>query len=223
MTSHPTSARRMVGRVRLGRLLTAGTLILGGCDPGVAVMVDDGTALAQVRTQVDGHTQCAPLIAGTWPIELGGDLLRTDSVQALVAVGLIRLTPGDAGRTRVVPTALGQRSMRLVGGHLPMLCFGRMRVTRVEAAGDRNGSGHVTYRYRLTGMPAWTRRPDIRAVFPFLAAMSGRELTSPVAAFVRDGQLRLSDAPDYALPVEFALAHFDTCSLPPNDRGLRCR
>lgn len=217
---------------RLGRQFLLGTvaLTLSGCGlsgRSVEQRIADGSALTDIRRQVDGHPQCLPLISGNWPIEFSGDMLRRDSVDVLVAAGLFLRAPARPDRPdaalRLVPLPLGKQSLRLTRSAgfnpTPELCFGKMHVTSVRAvhpgktlSGAPDDSTWAVYRYRLVDVPAWARRADMLAAFPFLTAMTRNELASSDTAEVEHGRLRLSNLGG-DLPRGFENARFASCSL----------
>ncbi len=156
---------------------TSGVLtlvLLAACSEGMSQpKAETGDALAQVRAQVEGQRQCAPLLSGTSPIEFSADALGGSKVDALVAAGVVRRVPlpvtGDRPRVRIEPTSGGSRDIWLrrldpAGPAEPMLCYGRKQVVAVHP----EGKDRLRYDYRIVQSPAWTQRPDIRAAFPFL-------------------------------------------------------
>jgi hypothetical protein len=179
----------MMGGRTLGLVVP---VLLAACSEGMSQpKAEAGEALAQVRAQVEGQRQCAPLLSGTSPIEFSADALAGARVDALVAAGLVRRIPlpatGDRPRVRVEPTAEGSRDIWLrrldpASPAEPLLCYGRKQVVAVHP----EGKDRLRYDYRIVQAPAWTRRPDIRAAFPFLPRALG-EVHRAEQAATREG------------------------------------
>ena len=185
------------------RALVAGLVLLAACSEGASQPQPSGEALAQIRAQVEGQRQCAPLLSGTWPIELSADALSGPRVDALVAAGLIRRVAlpdtGDRPRVRIEPTEAGKRDLWLrrldpTSPAEPLLCYGRKQVVAVRpeardvgaATGPAVKGEVLRYDYRIVQPPAWTQRADIRAAFPFLTRQLG-EVHSAEQAATREG------------------------------------
>lgn len=168
------------------RALVAVLVLLAACSEGASQPRSSGEALAQIRAQVEGQRQCAPLLSGTSPIELSAHALSGGKVDALVAAGLIRRVAlpdtGDRPRVRIEPTEAGQRDLWLrrldpASPAEPLLCYGRKQVVAIRpevrdtgaATGPAVKGEVLRYDYRIVQPPAWTQRADIRAAFPFLA------------------------------------------------------
>ncbi len=158
-----------------------------GAGAGVeASVLDTKKAMAQIRAQVEGQRQCAPLLSGSAPIELSAHALAGPRVDALVAAGLVTRVPvanpaDDRPRVRIEPTTAGSRDIWLrrldpASPAEPLLCYGGKHVTAVHA--ERRNVGAETgpaaegavlrYDYTIIQSPAWTARADVRAAFPFL-------------------------------------------------------
>lgn len=195
---------------KTARGMTAPLLLLAACGPGARkVEPSAADALAQIREQVDGQRQCAPLLSGTAPIEFSADALAGPRVDALVAAGLVRRMPlpdrGDRPRLRIEPTEAGARDiwMRRLdpsGRAEPFLCYGRKQVVAVRRerrdigsdAGDPMTGDVLRYDYRVVEAPGWTARPDIRAAFPFLPRELERVRTAEQAARLSNGAWELA-------------------------------
>ncbi len=175
-------------------------MLLAGCGIGASAGVDASAldtkqAIAQIRAQVEGQRQCAPLLSGIAPSEVSADALAGPRVDALVAAGLVARVPvanpaDDRPRVRIAPTAAGSRDiwLRRLDPASPAepLCYGRKHVTAVHA--ERRNVGAETgpaaegavlrYDYTIVQTPAWTARADVRAAFPFLSRELGQVHTA---------------------------------------------
>lgn len=178
-------------------------LLAAGCDLRAKEVGAD--PLEQIREQVEGQRQCAPLLSGTWPIEFSADALAGPRVDALVAAGLVRRVPlaeagNDRPRVRIEPTPAGARDVWLRrldpdSPPEPMLCYGSKHVVAVRP--ERRNLGAETgppatgtvlrYDYRIVRSPAWTARADVRAAYPFLPRELERVRTAQQAA-TRSGE-----------------------------------
>jgi hypothetical protein len=177
--------------------------LLAGCHLNAAnpqAKPDD--AIQQIREQVEGQRQCAPLLSGTSPIEFSAEALAGPRVNALVAAGLVRRVlldrtdaGGDRPRVRIEPTSAGMhdiwfRRLDPASEPEPMLCFGRKHVVAVRTVRQDGGSETDPskptevgrYDYRIIRTPSWTGRGDIRAAFPFLVKELNRTHTAEQAA-----------------------------------------
>ncbi|WP_156359254.1 hypothetical protein [Sphingomonas sp. Leaf242] len=177
--------------------------LLAGCHLNAAKpqsKPDD--AIQQIREQVEGQRQCAPLLSGTSPIEFSLEVLAGPHVDALVAAGVVRRVlldradaEGDRPRVRIEPTSAGMhdiwfRRLDPASRPEPMLCYGRKHVVAVRTGGHDGGSetgpskpAEVRrYDYRIVQTPSWTSRADIRAAFPFLVKELNRTRTAEQAA-----------------------------------------
>lgn len=164
-------------------------------------------ALASLRQQLETVRVCAPLLSGSLPIEFSADALATPGVDALVGAGIVRRVPlpnplNERRRVRIeiVQETGGDARLYRIGPDSPpqpQLCFGRKQVTTMqhEATGKRSGALH--YAYRVVDAPAWTARPDIRAAFPFMAAMlEGDNKAEGPTDLGADGAWRLLGNPE---------------------------
>ena len=146
--------------------------------------VDDGGARAALQAKLDATRQCAEALSGYDPpaYDLEASLA---SVAALRAAGLIEPAPDEAGRRAYRPTELGRRSFvyrptpGAPGRRFVTLCYGRRHVGRVwlRSHGKTDPLPYLNYTYHVDEAPEWTRRPAIRAAFPFLSKVYGREWT----------------------------------------------
>jgi len=200
-------------RLELGCLAFS---LLTGCSSGAqTTQPDPGGALAQVRAQIDGQRQCAPLLSGSWPIELSANALAGSRVDALVAAGLIKrqLIAGaseDRARVRIVLTPVGKRDvwLRQLDASMPaepLLCYGRKHVLAMRPADGTGGSevagaseadgadagNTLRYEYRIVQSPSWTARPDIRTAFPFLERELNRSRVAGGNVTFSDGKWSL--------------------------------
>jgi hypothetical protein len=192
------------------RALVAGLALLAACSEGASEpKVSTDGAIAQIREQVEGQRQCAPLLSGRWPIEFSADALQGPKVDALVAAGLVqRITlpaQGDRPRVRIEPTAAGKRDIWLrqldpASPAEPLLCFGRKAVVAVREETARTGAetgpatmGQVLrYDYRIVQAPAWTQRADVRTAFPFLSQALEKVHTAEQVATQEQGRWKLA-------------------------------
>lgn len=208
--------------------------------PDEAAMIRDGRALAQVRALVDGRRACATLLQPEWPMVASEDAMRADSIDTLIAAGLVAKRPAEPrdGRRwyRLDATPSGARDMVLkkppasLQGAIkpaPYLCYGRKQVVglrqhpaRADPA-DPTGAGllpFVTYRYRIVDMPDWTRRADMRAAFPFLDQVRTGVLEAAESPSLRGRQFTLEG------PIELDVAtgmdaYFHVCQVRARERG----
>ncbi|KTW09915.1 hypothetical protein [Sphingomonas sanguinis] len=180
--------------MRVGAMGVAALVLLAACSEGKSQpQAEGGDALAQLRAQLDGQRQCAPLLSGTTPIEFSADALSGPKVDALVAAGLVRRVPlpatGDRPRMRIEPTSEGSRDIWLrrldpTSPAEPLLCYGRKQVVAVHP----EGKDTLRYDYRVGQAPAWTGRTDIRAAFPFLARQLSEVHRAEQVATREDGR-----------------------------------
>lgn len=172
----------MTARAALSNLLAAALLPVAAC--GAASVPAPYDVLAPL---VAAQRQCAPLIAGAWPIDLAADRLKAPGIDALVAAGILTRAPvaGDPGaRPRFdIEIAPGGREwvelrqLNADGGKTPFLCYGTRQLIDVRTSdGDT-----APYRFRVVNPAPWTARADIRTAYPFLrSALTGQiEASTP--------------------------------------------
>ncbi|PSJ39031.1 hypothetical protein [Allosphingosinicella deserti] len=204
------SGAKLSGAALAGAGLLA---MLAACDGSRA----QTSGLADLRAQIDGSRVCALLIGPQWPIEGSAAMLAQPGVDALVAAGLVRRDPVNdranvTPQARIAVTPLGERDLRLFrlsadSPPAPQLCLGKKQVTAIE----RNGDGPVRYRYRIVEAPDWTRRPDIRAAYPFVARLLDREQRAELGVIEKDGRLEVPGGIDQANVAEIGNTGFYPC------------
>lgn len=185
-------------RARGRRLALLGLAAASVSACGSSGVPDPATAL---RPLVGGERQCATLLAGAWPIDLGAETLQRPGVNALIAAGLItreesRADPLAAPAAGIAIAPGGKqwielRQLNPGGGQTPFLCYGKRELvdaTPLSADGDA-----ATYRYRVVDVPAWAKRDDIRAAFPFLDHALAGPIEASAPARLENGQWRLPE------------------------------
>lgn len=200
---------------------TLASLALAACGAG-----DGSAALAgDLRTQLDGSKVCAMLISPQWPIELNAELLADPGVNALIAADLVRREPIEEGvnaspRARISITEAGKPFLQLDSmgsgsATVPYLCFGERQVTAIARGED----GVVRYRYRIVDAPAWTRRSDMRAAFPFLARLIDQEQQAELGVILENGHWRFALGVEQATAAELGNSGFFPCADPDASPG----
>lgn len=172
---------------------------------------------ADLRAQLEGSPVCAMLIGQTWPIEESADLLSQPGVEALIAAGLVKREPVQdrsnvTPRARISITSADERHLRLYSTSAdsppaPQLCFGKKQVTAIT----REGDGPVRYRYQIVDAPAWTKREDMRAAFPFLSRLLDQEQQAEVGVVEREGRWQVAGGVDQANLAEIGNTGFLPC------------
>ena len=150
-----------------------------GCKPDVRSAaqgsVARGEAQRAVQAMLDATPQCADLFSGDDPIRVRPGWQGRPGVRALVAAGLITPGPPASPSGRIYEaTATGRAVIRRLelgqGMDRSELCYAHRKVTKVwlKASGATNRLPQLGYTYVLVDAPAWTRRADVQAAFPFL-------------------------------------------------------
>lgn len=152
---------------------------------------------------VAAQRQCAPLIAGAWPIDLAADRLRAPGIDALIAAGILtrNATARDASERpsfsiEIAPGGRDWVELRQLtkgGGTTPFLCYGRRQLVGASA-GDGDTAA---YSFRVIEAAPWTVRPDIIAAFPFLRTALNGKIEASAPAIHRDGQWQLPEHADW--------------------------
>jgi hypothetical protein len=188
------------------------------------------SSTVDLRKQLEGSPVCAMLIAPAWPIEQSADFLSRPGVNALIAAGLVNREPVEdrskpTPRARITMTKAGERYLHLdkSSGDAPpepYLCFGKKRVTAITHEGDTP----VHYRYRIVDAPAWTKREDIRAAFPFVSRLLDHEQEADVGAVEKDGHWQIAGGASQANLAEIGNKGFFPCpyaDTPPSEDPCR--
>lgn len=192
---------------------------------GACGRVDAQGPATALTPLVARERQCAPLISGSWPIELGAEALSAPAIDALVGAGLIqrettRADPLARPDTRIVITPAGEewielRRLNETGNQTPVLCYGRRALVDAKADGD-----NATYRFRVVSPAPWVRRADIRAAFPFLQTALAGPLTSERLATLKDGRWQLPDHSEWSPGIPIERKGFYPCR--PDDQEKPC-
>lgn len=172
-------------------------LPLVGCVPSpedqARRSIESGAAIREIQAHLDRNPgQCAAVLTGVSPIEIGSDAADLVSVRTLIKVGLLERAPGAPhGKMRLRPTAMARPYFRErrqgASGELGAeLCYARRRVTRAWLIGSDGKT--LNFAYRLVDSPAWARDPRLQAAFPFLRPALSRELVSTGIVPFRDGR-----------------------------------
>jgi hypothetical protein len=180
-------------------------LLLAACTPRLEddarPSVESGEAVREIQAHFDKDPrQCAPVLTGVSPIEIGAGDVELEAVQALIDVGLLEMAPGaPEGEVRLRPTAKARPHFRerqhgATGEVGAELCYARRKITRAWLVGDDGKT--LNFAYRLVDSPAWARDPRLEAAFPFLAPALSQELVATGIVPFRDGHwfLDLADA-----------------------------
>jgi len=189
-----------IGSIRGGALalLLLLALVPAACAPSPEEQarrsIESGQALREIQAHFDKAPggQCAAVLTGISPIEIGERTARLDTVRALVDTGLLEAAPGaPQGETRLLPTIAAKAWFRERRGNpaLPPgleLCYARRQVTRAWLVGEDGKT--LNFAYRLVDAPAWTKDPRMRAAFPFLTPALSQELVATGIAPFRDGR-----------------------------------
>lgn len=181
--------------------------------------VDNGSAATLLSAQLAKQRVCASVLGGIEPFETGRDAAALPSVRALLAAGLIEPVPdakgGDRGY-RMTRAAAPFLSVRQVGAHrFVELCYGRPKLGWVylETDGTLDPSPVMRFTYTIGDRPGWADRPDMRAAFPFLNALTGEPVLHYLG--VRFGGTRTPDVADIAInpemDVEAVISGFGFC------------
>ena len=188
------TSRGMAGMIALLRPAATLSLFLAvtACAPRPFVQAErtivNGSAQAQVQQMLARTRQCADLLGGLSPIEghRGDEALPT--VRALTAAGLIerdeaasRRAPGGVAYRPTTAAKPYIEQEQLGGMDTVRLCYAHRQVTRVwlKPHGATEPFPELGYAYRLVSPPAWARRADMQAAFPFLRQALSTEYTSP--------------------------------------------
>jgi hypothetical protein len=177
----------------------------------------ESSGTADLRAQLEGSRVCAALISPTWPIEGSADFLAKPGIDALIAAGLVEREPVEdpshvTPRARISMTKAGEPYLRLykIGPDAPpepQLCFGKKHVTAIT----REDGGPVQYRYRIVDAPAWTKREDMRAAFPFLTRRLDKEQQATIGTFESNGRWQIAGGVDQANLAEIGNKGFLPC------------
>jgi hypothetical protein len=183
-----------MARVALSGILAASLLPLAGC--GAANAPDPVAMLAPL---VAHQRQCAPLVAGAWPIDLAADRLQAPGIDALVAAGILTrqrvISDPDARPRFDIGIAPGGRDwvelrqLNAGGGKTPFLCYGMRQLVDVGAStGDM-----MPYRFRVVDPAPWIARADVQAAYPFLRTALAGPIVATVPAIRRNGAWQLPE------------------------------
>lgn len=180
-------------------------LLLAACTPGLKDearrSVESGEAVREIQAHFDKDPgQCAAVLTGVSPIEMGTESVGLKAVRTLIDVGLLEVAPGaPEGKVRLRPTAKArphfrERQRGETGEVSAELCYARRKITRAWLVGEDGKT--LNFAYRLVDSPAWARDSRLQAAFPFLAPALSRELVATGIVPFRDGQwfLGLADA-----------------------------
>jgi len=211
----------VIVRAALSAIIAAALLPLAGC--GATTMPAPAEALGPL---VAAQRQCAPLIAGAWPIDLAADRLKAPGIDALIAAGILtrKTTASDTGERpsfsiEVAPGGrdwVELRQLNQGGGTTPFLCYGKRQLADARAgAGDT-----ASYSFRVVEAAPWTARPDINAAFPFLRTALGGKIEASTPASRRDGQWLLPEHADWQPGKGLEQTGFYPCL--PGDREHAC-
>ena len=173
----------------------------------------------EVRTLLQGwfddNLQCTPFFPIPHDIPADAEH-RRKQMQAFVDAGLLRMEGelsladpnAGSGQRRVIryaPTPEGQKQFRPGTGVLKnqktVLCYGRPEVKIVDV-GDPDTTFNtldITYRYRLTDVPAWAHSPAIHAFYPGFQEWLEREEEEHETLVNKDGKWALERPPSPAM------------------------
>jgi hypothetical protein len=211
----------VIARAALSGFVATAVLPMAACRA-----VDTPLTFDTLAPLVAAQRQCAPLIAGAWPIDLSAERLRAPGIDALVAAGLLTREPvvnDPGGRPRfVIAIAPGGRDWvelrQLTGGgsKTPFLCYGRRQLVDVGTAQADTAS----YRYRVVEAASWTKRADIQAAYPFLRIALNSQIEASASAVRRNGAWQLPDHADWRPGSMLDGTGFYPCL--PDDRERAC-
>jgi len=209
-------------------LIPAVLLALAGCSSPASneetwVAGDDEEITAPSKAEVhtllqgwfDANLQCTPFFP--LPHDIPADAEhRRKQMQAFIDAGLLRMggelsladPNSGSGQRRVIrytATPEGEKQFRPGTGVLKnqktVLCYGRPEV-KIDNVGDPDTTFsrlEVTYRYRLTDIPAWARSPSILAFYPGFQERLEREEEEHQTLYQKDGKWELERPPSLAM------------------------
>ena len=209
-------------------LIPAVLLALAGCSSPASneetwVAGDDEEITAPSKAEVhtllqgwfDANLQCTQFFP--LPHDIPADAEhRRKQMQAFIDAGLLRMEGelsladpnSGSGQRRVIryiATPEGEKQFRPGTGVLKnqktVLCYGRPEV-KIDNVGDPDTTFNrleVTYRYRLTDIPAWARSPSILAFYLGFQERLGREEEEHQTLYQKDGKWELERPPSLAM------------------------
>lgn len=209
-------------------LIPAVLLALAGCsspasDEETWAAGDDEEITAPSRAEVrtllqnwfDANLHCTQFFPVPHDIPADAEH-RRKQMQAFVDAGLLRMEGelsladpnSGSGQRRVIryaATPEGEKQFRPGTGVLKnqktVLCYGRPEV-KIDNVGDPDTNFSrldVTYRYRLTDIPAWARSPSILAFYPGFQERLEREEEEHQTLYQEDGKWVLERPPSLAM------------------------
>jgi len=196
--------------------------------------VEDGSAARALGPVLAGKRLCARVLDAVEPFSMYGTSADLPSVRALAAAGLIEPVP-EADR----PAGARYPLVRMSAAATPFtvtepfgdrrfvsLCYGRSKLVGIflEGDGSLDPSPILRFTYAVVDRPAWADRPDIRAAFPFLDAMTADPIRARARVHFEGRRLEVEEVeivPEMDVPD--AIGGFGYCPPPGTPRQPGCR